>query len=97
MMRFLSLLTFTDQGMQHIEASPRRAADFRATVEKAGGRLVAQYWAVGEIDGCIVFEAPDENTAASLLLKLGSMGNVRPRTMRVYDEKEFASLLGTIG
>lgn len=94
MIRYLSLLTFTDQGMRNIEASPHRAADFRATVEKAGGRVVSQYWAVGEIDGSIVFEAPDESTAASLLLALGGKGNVRTRSMRVYDEAEFARLVG---
>ncbi len=54
------------------------------------------YWAVGAFDGCVVFEAPDEETAASLLLALGNAGNVRTQTMRLYDEAEFASIVSEV-
>jgi len=87
------LLSFTDQGLHKVKQSVRRASAFRESVLGAGGKVIAQYWSVGEADGCIVFEAPDEETAASLLLALGQAGNVRTRTLRVYDEQEFARIL----
>jgi uncharacterized protein with GYD domain len=89
MVRYLSLLNFTEQGLRSVQQSPQRAVQFRKSIEAAGGKVVSQYWAVGEADGCIIFEAPSEEAAASLLLALGKLGNVRTRTLRIYDETEF--------
>jgi uncharacterized protein with GYD domain len=96
MPRFLTLLTFTEQGVGEIKKTIRRAADFRKSVEAVGGQVTAQYWAVGEADGCIVFEAPDEETAAALLLALAQKGNVRTRTLRAYDATEFAKIVAQV-
>jgi uncharacterized protein with GYD domain len=93
MTRFLSLLTFTDQGIRNVKQSIQRANEFRKLVEAAGGKVVSQYWLVGEADGCVVFEAPDDQAASALLLSLGQQGNVRTRTLRVYDTKEFEKVL----
>ena len=93
MTRYLSLITFTEQGIRSVKQTVQRSHNFRKSVEAAGGKVLSQYWAVGEADGCVVFEAPDEETAASLLLALGQLGNVRTRTLRVYDAKEFEKIL----
>lgn len=93
MPRYLALLSFTEQGLRNVHESSQRAADFRASVERTGGKTISQYWAVGQVDGCAVFETPDEETAAALLLSLGKAGNVRTQTMRLYEESEFASIL----
>jgi uncharacterized protein with GYD domain len=45
------------------------------------------------VDGCIVFEAPDETTAAALLLSLGKQGHVRTRSLRIYNDREFQEVL----
>tara|TARA_R110002167_G_scaffold246058_1_gene451697 strand:+ start:545 stop:835 length:291 start_codon:yes stop_codon:yes gene_type:complete len=93
MIRYLSLMNFTDQGIREVSDSVKRAEAFRQSVEAAGGKLVSQYWATGEADGCVVFEAPDEQTAASLLLSLAKKGNVRTRSMRLFDTQEFQQVL----
>jgi uncharacterized protein with GYD domain len=93
MTRFLSLLTFTDEGIRNVKQSIQRANEFRKLVDAAGGKVVLQYWLVGEADGCVVFEAPDDQVASALLLSLGQQGNVRTRTLRVYEPKEFETIL----
>lgn len=93
MARFLSLLSFTEQGILNVKQSVQRAAEFRKRVESAGGKVLSQYWAIGDCDGCIIFEAPDGATSASLLLALGQLGNVRTRTLNIYNEKEFSKIL----
>ncbi|MGI9456078.1 MAG: GYD domain-containing protein [Aeoliella sp.] len=40
-----------------------------------------------------MFEAPDEQTGAALLLKLSAAGFVRTQTLRVYDADEFQQVL----
>lgn len=93
MVRYLALLNFTDQGILEMEQSVARASDFRSMVEAAGGNVSQIYWALGEIDGVVVFEVPDEQTGASLMLQLSNRGFVRSRTLRVYDEGEFHQIL----
>lgn len=93
MARYLTLITFTDEGISAIEKTLTRAAAFRSNVEESGGKVISQYWSVGEVDGCVVFETPDETTAAALLLSLGKQGHVRTRTLRVYDDQEFQQIL----
>ncbi len=96
MVRYLSLISFTDQGIRDVKKSTARAAEFRSSVEAAGGKVLQQYWAVGEVDGCVVFEAPDDISAASLLLKLGQSDNVRTRTLRVFEADEFDKIVATL-
>jgi uncharacterized protein with GYD domain len=93
MTRYLTLLTFTDQGIRNVKQTVQRAKEFRASVETAGGKVLAQYWAVGGADGCLIFEAPDEATGAGLLLALGQQGNVRTQTMRLLDDREIKKII----
>lgn len=96
MPRYLSTLCFTDQGVQAVNDSMTRAEGFKETVEKVGGKVEAIYWAVGDADGVVIFDAPDEPTAASLLLKLAHDGFVRTKTLRVYDSTEFKAIVSAI-
>lgn len=93
MIRYLTLIDFTDQGLRNVGDTLQRADSFAQSVQAAGGKLVSQYWAVGDVDGCVIFEAPDEATGAALLVKLAKAGNVRTRTMRVFDTQEFQQVL----
>lgn len=52
-------------------------------------------WTVGQDDGCVIFEAPDESKAANLLVNLAKDGNVQTETMRCDDHGEFESVLKT--
>jgi uncharacterized protein with GYD domain len=96
MVRYLALVTFTDQGVRNVAQSIDRAGQFRAAVESAGGRVLSQYWTLGELDGCFVFEAPDETTAAGLLLRLDQGDNIRTRTLRAFDSDEFQKIIGSL-
>jgi uncharacterized protein with GYD domain len=93
MSRYLSLLTFTEQGIRDVQQTATRAKAFGNEVQAAGGKVIAQYWASGEVDGVVVFEAPDGETATSLLLSLAKKGNVRTRTLQVYNADELQAIL----
>ena len=96
MTRYLSLINYTDQGVQDVKGSITRADHFKSLVEASGGRVAAIYWAVGDADGAVIFEVPDEQTGAAVLLKLADQGFVRTKTLRIYDEAEFASILAKV-
>lgn len=90
---YITLLRFTDEGARGIRDSPHRADTFNEVAERAGARVVAQYWTLGSYDGVVILEAPDEETAAAVLLHLNSSGSVRTRTMRAFEWSEVQDLL----
>ena len=96
MPRYLSLINFTDTGIRSVSESLDRAEHFKATVAEAGGKVEAVYWAVGDADGAVIFDAPDEATGARLLLKIGHDGFVRTKTLRIYDSTEFRAIVSSI-
>ena len=51
------------------------------------------FWSLGPFDGCIVFDAPDDETATALMLQLGSYGNVQTQTARAYQAAEMENIL----
>ncbi|MFZ5957850.1 GYD domain-containing protein [Pseudomonas knackmussii] len=93
MATFISLVSFTDQGIRNVKDSPDRFVAFKAMAEQLGLSVKAAYWTVGNHDMVLIVEGP-EDAATTLLLKVGTLGNVRTQTLRGYSEQEFRGLLG---
>ena len=93
MVRFLTLFTFTEQGAKNIAETTGRVDAFQKAAQKAGATVKAVYWTLGNYDGAIVLEAPDEQTGLALLAKTAGLGNVRTQTMRAFDRGEMDSIL----
>lgn len=90
---FIALLDYTDQGIRNIRDSPHRADQFNELAEKAGARVVGQYWTIGSHDGVLILEAPNDEVAASILLALGAAGNVRTTTLRAFQWADAQELI----
>ena len=95
MVRYLALIELTDKGVHEMAGSVARAAAFCSEVESAGGKVTAQYWAIGQVDGAVIFEAPDDGTAARLLLSLAHGGFVRTQSSRLFNADEFQSVIAS--
>jgi uncharacterized protein with GYD domain len=95
MATFISLVSFTDQGIRTVKESPDRYAAFKAMAEKLGVSVKAAYYTVGHYDVVVVTEGSDEATTATLL-KLGSAGNVRTETLRAFSVDEMRKIISTI-
>jgi uncharacterized protein with GYD domain len=93
MATFVTTLKFTDQGEKKIQKTTKRAAAFKAAAKKRGVKVVGQYWTLGEFDGLLVFEAPDDETATAIMLHLGSLDNVHTSTVRAFVAAEMEAIL----
>ena len=93
MVRYLALISYTDKGLGTIQDAPKRAGQFRQEVADAGGNIIGIYWATGAFDGCVLFETPDAQTGAAVLLGLGKLGHVRTQSMQIFDESEFKEIV----
>lgn len=97
MVRYVVLLNLTEKGMAAVKESPVRAESFRASAAQAGATVEALYWTVGSYDGMFVLSAPDEATAAAVVLDLGRQNGVRTCMMRAFDADEFKNVIGKMG
>jgi uncharacterized protein with GYD domain len=95
MATYITLATFTDQGIRSVKDSPERYLAFKAMAEQVGVSVKAVYWTVGNYDLVLVVEGADE-AATTLLLKAGMLGNVRTQTLRGYSEQEFRGIVGKL-
>jgi len=96
MATFIVLASFTEQGIRTVKESPDRALAFKAMAEKMGVSVKAIYYTVGHYDVVTVAEGTDEAVTA-LLLKAGSLGNVRTETLRAFSVDEMKKIIGSIG
>jgi uncharacterized protein with GYD domain len=90
---YISLIQYTQQGLQSIKESPKRLDAARKEFEKAGMRIKDFFLVMGEYDIILVSEAPNDEAVAKMSLMLGAKGNVRTRTSRAFTEAEFRSLV----
>ncbi len=95
MATFITLANFTDQGIRTVKDSPDRFQAFKALAETLGITVKAAYWTVGNYDLVLIVEGPDE-AATTLLLKAGSLGNVRTQTLRGFSEQEIKRIIGNM-
>ena len=96
MCRYIVLLKFTDQGLAHVRESLERADAFTIAAAKAGASVEGRFWTIGKYDGVLILKAPDEATAAGLILGLSQKNNVTTHMLRAFDEEEFQDVLGQI-
>jgi uncharacterized protein with GYD domain len=93
MSAYIALINFTEQGLRNIKDTPKRAKAAAQAAQAAGGRFIGIWYTLGQYDGVIVFEAPDDETATRLLLAIGMLGNVRTVTMRAFSEEEMERIV----
>jgi uncharacterized protein with GYD domain len=97
MPRYISLVNWTQQGIQNYRDTVRRVEDARAPAEQLGVRIVDVYWTLGGYDIVVVFEAPDDEAQTAFLLQLGSLGNVRTQTLRAFNTDEMSRIIERTG
>ena len=93
---YVSLVRYSDQGIRNITESPARLDAAKKLAQSAGAEIKSFYLALGKYDIVLTVDAPNDETAMKLLLTLGSLGNVRTDTFRVFNETEFRKLIGSL-
>ena len=96
MIHYVVLANFTDQGIRDIKDTAKRSKAFRDVANSFGIKIKDIYWTLGPYDVVLTMEAPDEPAMASLVMKVGSLGNLRCQTLRAFDEQEMNSLLAKV-
>lgn len=93
MATYISLTSFTDQGIRSVKDTSKRADAVRDLGKKFGVTVKELYWTLGSYDVVAIFEAPDDASMTALGLAIGSAGNVRTQTLRAFTQEEMNGIL----
>jgi uncharacterized protein with GYD domain len=90
---YISLIRFTQKGMETIKEGPKRLDAAKQRFRAAGGELKAFYLVTGQYDAVAISELPNDEAVARVALGNGAMGNVRTETLRAFTEDEYKKII----
>ena len=97
MATFVTTVKFTQQGIKAVGHTTDRAAALHSAAEKMGVTIKDTYWTLGDFDGLLILDAPDDETAAAFLMHAASQGNVQTTTTRAFTAEEMQGVLAKMG
>ena len=89
---YISLIKWTDQGRKVSSSLPDRVGQVEKRIEQLGGRQIGNWLTMGRFDQIAVVEAPDDETAAKMLMIVAERGNASTETLRGFTMDEVRSL-----
>jgi uncharacterized protein with GYD domain len=90
---YISLIKWTDQGRSKASSLPDRVAEVDKRIESLGGKSVGNWFTMGRFDQIAVVEAPDDETAAKMLVIVAERGNASTETLRAFTMDEMRGLI----
>lgn len=96
MAAYVVLASFTDQGIRAVKETTKRAKAFRDLAGQMNVSVKEIYWTLGHYDVVVTLESAKEENVVALMLKVGSLGNLKSQTLRAFGEAEVSSFLNRI-
>jgi uncharacterized protein with GYD domain len=93
---YISLIKYTQKGVEAIKDSPKRLDAGKEIFRKFGGELKQFYLVMGEYDIVIIGEAPNDEAMTKAILAIASRGNIQTQTIRAFTESEFRKIVGDL-
>ena len=93
---FIITGTWTDQGIRAVKEVPKRAKAARDLAKKPGVEIKQVYLTSGESDLLIIVETANGDNIPKFAMALGSLGNVRTRTVRAWPEAEMTKFISEL-
>jgi uncharacterized protein with GYD domain len=93
--RFIVLGNFTEQGIKNIKDISKRDESARLMIEEAGGKMQL-FYTLGEYDFIAIVELPKDEDVVKFLFQVGSLGNVRTKTLKAWNESEISNIASQI-
>ena len=78
---YLQLVVLTDKGRKSFADNPEWIKELDKEIETMGAKILTQYGLLGQYDFINIIEAPSDETAAKIAIKLSATGNVQPMTL----------------
>ncbi|WP_254766175.1 GYD domain-containing protein [Salinilacihabitans rarus] len=83
---YITLLNWTQKGIENVEDSLDRDEAGAEVVESQGGEIKDVYYTMGAYDNVVISEFPDDESYAKAILKVESDGYVTGQTLKALPE-----------
>ena len=93
MPHYVTLMRWTTQGFAGLPKWRERVEEGERIIEEAGGRLTGVYVTLGRYDVVEIFEAPDDELAVEILMKLQRFGAEHTETLRAFTREEAEGII----
>ncbi len=90
---YITLASFTDQGIRNVKESPQRAEVVRGMASKCDVTIREIFWTLGQYDLVVILESQDEASVTAFGLSIGALGNVRTQTLRAFSADEMKQII----
>jgi uncharacterized protein with GYD domain len=90
MPKFLIHSSYTVEGLKDLQkqTASGRKKSIAALLERAGGKLDAYYFCLGEDDAIVIADMPSAEAMASVAIAVGGSSRVRTRTIQLLTVEE---------
>jgi len=88
MPHYVTLMRWTSQGIAGLPAWRERIEEGERIIDETGGKLVGVFVTMGRYDVVEIFEAPDDELAVEILMKLQRFGAEHTETLRAFTREE---------
>ena len=96
MATYITLINYTQKGIENIKESPNRLEAAKEAFQAAGAELKQFYLCLGRYDIVIISEGPNDESVAKAALTIGSRGAVRTESFRAFDESAYRKLISEL-
>ena len=96
MATFITLLRWTQKGIENVRESPNRLDSAKKVFRELGGEIKSFHLTMGRWDAVVVSEAPSDDVVAKALLSICSKGTAHTETLRAFPEGEFRQIVSTL-
>ena len=93
MPHYVTLMRWTSQGIAGLPAWRERIEEGERIIREAGGNLVGAFVTMGRYDVVEIFEAPDDELAVEILMKLQRFGAEHTETLRAFTRDEAEEII----
>jgi uncharacterized protein with GYD domain len=86
-------MKWTSRGLGGLPAWRTRIEEGEQEIRQRGGQLLDAFVTLGRYDVVEIFEAPDDETAAQILVGITKDGNVTTETLRAFTRPEAEEII----
>ena len=96
MAKYISLVKYTQKGVENIKDSPNRLDAFKQVCQSMGAKVEGFYLTMGRYDLVVIVDAPDPETIAKIILTTASRGAISTETLPAFTEEEYRKIISEL-
>ncbi len=93
---YISLVSFTQKGIEQMKESPERLQAARKAAAAGGGEIKQFYLTLGQYDAVAISEAPSDEAYATTLMAIAGAGALRTETLKAFTEDEYRKIVAAL-